>query len=305
MPIPEEVQSWLDASPFTDEVKKALAKEFEDEQKAKYGRDSILSRSDYSRKMDELTNKMKAEQAEIEKQKDSLNRLQQQLAEKEPGWTKEKQNLTDKITKAQTRIYQAQQALLNKYEVSEEQLKEIFGDSSTEPLQHPQSSSAPNGGQGMPEGFDPSNYIDRQNFQASAKALVNYQNWLWKQQQEHHRMFGEYFDPDTILQRIEEDPSKTPQQVYEKEFNVADKRREIQEADIARRVEEGIQKARDEWIASQAGASIEGSYKPDQFPETHFLANREQENEPATYDVRPISADTAKAGLEIWEKMEP
>lgn len=304
--MPFNTKAYLDelvkAGAVSDEDRKVLEKYFKDDNAGlvKYLEENQLRQSEFSR----LTDSMKQEKAALESEKANITKLQQQLASKEPGWTQEKQNLANKITAAETRLYQARQALMNKYDVGDDELKDIFGEAAVEPPKQRGQQMGSDGGNSN-SNFDPSKYIDRDSFNSAAKSLIGYQNWLWKTQQQHHKLFGEHFDPDEILQAIEADPKLTPQQVWETKFNVSAKLKEIQEADIEKRANELAEKRYQEKMAAFSGQSLEGAIKPDSesFTST-FLKDEEEGKEASDYGAQPLSGDIAKKGLELWDSAD-
>jgi uncharacterized phage infection (PIP) family protein YhgE len=74
-----ELQAWIDSLTLSEDEKKVFSAVMQDEKRGKVLKDSVLMKSDYSRKMNELQNQQQNLQAEIQKNQQELASHEQNL----------------------------------------------------------------------------------------------------------------------------------------------------------------------------------------------------------------------------------
>src|SRR5690349_3686415 len=98
--MPFDMQAYLKelttTAAVSDDDRKVFEKYLTTPAAVKFVEEHQLRQSDY----DKNYSKLKEEKTALETEKQTVAALQQQLAGKEPGWTKEKQRLADELVAA-------------------------------------------------------------------------------------------------------------------------------------------------------------------------------------------------------------
>jgi len=248
-----QIQAWINGLPLSDAAKQALLAEDGFEQVYK---DNVLTRSDYSRKMDELS-KAKAD-VETERQK-----VTDLMAQNTQWKTGEESRLTDALRRAQaaeTRLFNVQQKLRDEYDAYPETLKnlgldgEVITKPDTSPLQDSKQV----------------NYLTNEDFDKRANeqgmTFMSIQNQLFKVGKQHRKLFGsdDDYDPDDLLKFALDNKLSSIESAWEQKYNVSAKREEIRQAEVKRQIAEAVTLAKSQWeselaLQRQSGPKLPGA----------------------------------------------
>lgn len=256
MPLAPELENWLKSAPLSAAVKEQLAKEFEQEEAAKYARDSVLARADYSRAMDRNRSEHQQAMDKLKQDQQALSDLQAQLAGTGKGWSEEKKQLLAEIGGLKARIERGK-AQFREYDVDgdrDKMIRELFGDDSTPVQRQEQQSSGP----------DLSGYMRREDYQKEMadhmRTMAGYYNWFHKTSRDHEKLFGTALDPDEMMNEVFANPKAPYNEVWDKKYGVSAKRQSIADAELEARAQK---MAEERFQKMMTGSTLEGARRPD------------------------------------------
>jgi predicted DNA-binding protein YlxM (UPF0122 family) len=295
--MPFNMKGYLDnlvkAGAVSDEQRKALEVVFKDDNKGlvEFLENNQRMQSDYSRSMDEL----KTEKQQLDVLKDQLLTNQQRLAQLEPGWSAEKQKILNENAGLKTRMAEMRIKAESKYDVTDDFMKDIFGDE--QPSQQPPAQAATsNGGFNAEEHLK--GYVREEQVNGRAAEILRFSTWLMKRQREHQKLFGDYFDEDELLAEIAKAPNDAYDAVYDRKYNASAKRKEIEEAAINQRITDGV---RDGVQKAMLGQTMEGAHRRDNDIQSQvFIPPATGE---AGADNQPDNQHLSRS-LELWDKVD-
>lgn len=298
--MPFNMKQYLDglvkAGAMSDEQRKALELVFKDDNQGlvKYLEDNQRMQSDYSRSMDEI----KAEREQLQSLKDQLISTQTELAKQQPGWSAEKQRLLAESADLKGRIAQMKIKAESKYDVTEEFMKDIFGEGDTSLGSPAQVAAASAGVQ-----FDPAEhlkgYVREEQVNTRAAEVLRFNTYLMKKQRHHHALFNDYFDEEQFLDAIAKNPTKPYDAVYEELYHAADRQRELQEQQIQQRIEAGI---REGVQRTMLGQTMEGAHRADNAIQSQVFVPQ-SDAASGNASAQPDTAHLSRS-LELWDKVD-
>jgi hypothetical protein len=282
----------------TPEDQKVLDKYFagNNEGLVKYLEGNQMRQSDYTRLTNEQKRTIDTERQELTTLKDDLIKTQQDLAKQAPGWSAEKQRLLGEAADLKGRIANMRIKAESKYDVTDEFMKDIFGDEQPGQQVQQQAATATNGGFNAEEHLK--GYVREEQVNGRAAEILRFSTWLMKRQREHQKLFGDYFDEDELLAEIAKAPNDAYDAVYDRKYNASAKRKELDEQAVTQRIEagirEGVQKA-------MLGQTMEGAHRRDNDIQSQvFIPPAAGE---AGADNQPDNQHLSRS-LELWDKVD-
>jgi len=273
-----------------EEDQKVFAKYYAKPELVKFVEEGQLRQSDFSRQQDQL----KAEKQALEDEKKTVAALQVEAENKATNTVAQNKKIANDLVKTRQRLASAREYLMAKYEVDEEELKEMFGDAVLEPkVTDKEKANAGN------SSFDPSvlkdTYVDNARFNMAVGETIAYQNWLYKTGRLHDSMgFKDAngkpieFDPDRITNAIVKDPKLTAQAAWEKEYNVAQRRAQLEEERINKLADQRADERYNAKIAEYNGQQLDGAHKPDTESFLHSVLKPPDKEGPLFGDENPM-----------------
>lgn len=247
-----EVKQWIESSPLAPETKAALLAEAGKDENAQFIKQSVMMRSDYSRKQDELTRQMQAKQEEVEREMQKA----QDLVTANTTWrtqeeTKYQQALA-RARAAEAERLKLQQTLRDNYGVSDETLKALGLDKV----------------QVEPPATPPTNQNDNPQYLTpdEAKKLgrdVGYEAVMANAQVydlgiEHQRLFGKPLENSRELINYALENKLTLEDAFEKKYNASARREELAQQQRQKEIADAVEAAKRDWESS---ARVNGGRK--------------------------------------------
>jgi uncharacterized protein YdbL (DUF1318 family) len=247
MAVPQELANWVEEmkkAGLSPETLQALDKDLDRKEVADSFKRTVLAVADYSRQTQELAR----QRTEVE---DYLGQLKQWKADREIDLRK---NTAE--TNQYKQLATQAQAQLQAIQAAQEQLiRTGVVDASQIPVVTPTVAAEPAQSNGNGSG----NYLtkeelnkvleEKDNYYLGALGLVNDIN------REHYNLFGQW--PDT--KRLIEQSARTRkplEEVWQNEYKVAEKRKELQDQAVQKQIEEGIAKG---LTAARSEEAIKGN----------------------------------------------
>ena len=199
---------------------------------------SVLRQSEFSRKMNDLSTQMTAKERALADKEAEIEHERGQLVQWKTGADTK---LTDAITKADKlererfALEQKMRALATDYGVD---VSDVLPAAGTPPP-----AAAP-----VASALDTSKFIDRDTYQNGVIGMVRTAAQIQKLAAEHRRLFGSELDNpeelvDTVLEAAKKGQTINLQGAWESKFKVADKRRELDEAAVQKRIDDAVKAA--------------------------------------------------------------
>lgn len=233
---------------------------------------AILRQQDYSKRMDELTAKVTADQQALATAQERLSAEIEQWAQIQNGTKAEQEKALKDLTKAQQDVVALSNALrthAGQMGLDGNALVTAAIGGQTPPVTPPTQPTAT-----FPDGFDPKNFATVQNQRQLANLAVSAPAMYAKLQREYRKYHnGEEFDETTLANEVlkrAHDPRNTKSlemtDIFEEMFNMPAKRQEAEEARVNKLVADaeakGRQAAMSELSVPGGGVQMPGRHSP-------------------------------------------
>jgi len=224
------------------------------EKAQRYILENQLRQSDYSKKFDALQADVKKKEADLAAKAKKEDEYHNSLAAWDTKRKKELEDATAARQKAEAALATAREKankLATEFEIPADQVTSLFeGAPVTQPNNQP-----------THQQFDPkeldSRFVTQDMFRTEAKAYARLATLIPSLERSHFRLFGDAAEApnweELIEKTVQTGGKKTLQQVYEEEYKVADKRKELDTAAIEARVKRERQEAADQERAKILG----------------------------------------------------
>ena len=233
MAVPQELSNWVEEmrkAGLSPETLQALDKDLDRKEVADSFKRTVLAVADYSRQTQDLAR----QRQEVE---DYLGQLKQWKADREidlrknTSETAQYKQMATQATEQLQAIQAAQEQLIRSGVVDASQIPVVAPTSS---LQPPASSANGNGNYLTKEELNKV-LEEKDNYYLGALGLVNDIN------REHFNLFGQWPDTKKLIE-LSARTRKPLEEVWQNEYKVADKRKELQEQEVNKRIDEEVSK---------------------------------------------------------------
>lgn len=302
-----EIKKWLDqqlkGEELTAEERQVIEKHFTQEPVAKRIEADSLRKSDYSKRMDDLAQSRKTAQEEQAARDQAYQEKVAKLSTWEAKTKKTVEALNGRVAELQKTSSSREEALRKASGEYGFDVKEFL---TAAPAQNGNSGSASEQATGFPEGFDPDNYMTKEQFQAAIKEISNvygpYPIALQKISAEHFKMFGEIPDlTETYAEHVK--TGKPIDELYVKNFKVVEQLEALRQGEVDTALAKAKQDGYDE--AMSKSTSLPDAIEPDMYhsPALRLSAKLRQEHAKGN-DASPQLSAVQKAVLAHQKKID-
>jgi hypothetical protein len=233
-----DLAQWVESLPLAPEVKASLKAEIGKEEVVKALKDQVMMRSDYSRAMDEA----RAQAEALNREKEEALAQAEAIIQANTKWREENEKVVEQALRraqaAEQQKLRLVQSLRDDYGATDDYLKTLVSDDTPPPPTPSQPGKTDDA-------------LKREDIDKLITDGIRLQAVLHNLNREHRQLFGDDIpDLEALINHAAQNKLDV-KTAWEQLHKVADKRQELSQADLKRRIDAAVQEEKVKWESEQ------------------------------------------------------